>query len=153
MVCDTPDCEATVTQDLEPQAPATQDDAPAPSSVLAQGVRYLLVGGSSAALELGIFWVLANPAHLDVRAANVIAVVIATAFNFAMNRMWAFKSTSNVMRSAVLYLIIWVLNLIFTTTVIVIAKNNYIDPTVAKFFTMAAVTLWNFQLWRKVVFV
>jgi len=137
----------------EPTTAASTPDSSDEPSVFAQGARYVLVGGTSAALELGIFWVLHHPVHFDVRLSNIIAVVIATVFNFILNRTWTFNATSHVMRSAVLYLIIWSLNLLFTTSVIYFANKHGFSPDIAKFFTMALVTLWNFQLWRKVVFV
>ena len=90
--------------ELNPTAPSADSGVADEPSVFAQGVRYLLVGGSSAALELAIFWVLSSPLDLDVRISNVIAVFIATVCNFAMNRQWTFKSSSHWMRSAVLYL-------------------------------------------------
>ena len=91
-------------------------------------MRYLLIGGSSAALELAIFWVLSNPLDLDVRISNVIAVFIATVFNFAMNRQWTFKSSSHWVRSAVLYLTLWSLNLVFTTSVIALCGGPGLQP-------------------------
>lgn len=135
---------------------ATDLPEPAPAhgrGLFAQSVRYLLVGGGSAALEFAIFWTLSSPLHVSARVSNVIAVPIATVVNFAMNRQWTFKSSSHWLRSAVLYLIIWSLNLVFTTSVIGYAADHGFDPSLAKIATMAAVTLWNFWLWRKVVFV
>jgi putative flippase GtrA len=134
---------------VEPAGPQVSDAEP---SVFAQGVRYLLVGGSSALLELAIFWVLSSPLDLDVRISNVIAVLIATVCNFLMNRQWTFKSSSHWVRSAVLYLTLWSLNLVFTTSVIAYADGQGFSPTLAKIGTMALVTLWNFWLFRKVVF-
>jgi putative flippase GtrA len=138
--------------DLDIPAPSTDSSVADEPSVLAQGVRYVLVGGSSAALELVIFWVASNPFQLDVKVANVIAVLIATVANFAMNRQWTFKSSSHWLRSAILYVTLWTLNLVFTTSVIAFADANGFNATLAKIGTMAVVTLWNFWLFRKVVF-
>jgi len=142
-----------VTEELDPTASSPDSPVADEPSVFAQGARYVLVGGSSAALELGIFWVLSNPTHLGVRISNVIAVFIATVCNFAMNRQWTFKSSSHWMRSAVLYITLWSLNLVFTTSVIGYAADHAFSPVLAKVGTMAAVVMWNFWLFRKVVFV
>jgi len=112
----------------DPTTSPAVPDSPEEPSVFAQGARYVLVGGGSAALELGIFWALHNPVHLDVRVSNIIAVLIATVCNFIANRNWTFKATSHVMRSAVLYLIIWSLNLVFTTSVIYFANTRGFSP-------------------------
>ncbi len=136
-----------MTDELDTTATPSED-----ASVFAHGVRYVLVGGASAALELGIFWVLSNPVHLGVVISNIVAVFIATLSNFAANRAWTFKSTTHVTRSALLYVTLWALNLTFTTVTIKIAAAQGIYPTFAKIGTMALVTLWNFQLFRKVIF-
>lgn len=140
--------------DLDSTAPpADTADAAGRPGVFAQGLRYLLVGGSSAALELAIFWTLSSPLDVDVRVSNVIAVLVATVCNFLMNRQWTFKASSHWVRSAVLYLTLWSLNLVFTTSVIAYADAQGLNATVVKIGTMAIITLWNFWLFRKVVFV
>ena len=144
---------ATVVDELEPTATPAGSAETARSGVFAQGMRYLLVGGSSAALELAVFWTLSSPLDVDVRVSNVIAVFAATVYNFLVNRQWTFNASSHWARSAVLYLTLWSVNLVFTTTVIVYADGQGFNATLAKMGTMAVITLWNFWLFRKVVFV
>jgi putative flippase GtrA len=78
--------------------------------------RYLLVGGISAAIDLGLLYVL--HAVLDVRLglATFIAVAAAFVVNFTLNRVWSFGSSAPMGRQAVRYLILaganWVLTVV-----------------------------------------
>ena len=98
------------------------DKGVAPSSgkreLAGQGVRYLLVGGSSALIELALFHLLHSVLSLAVAPANITAIVVATAYNFLLNRSFTFKSTSHPVRSLVLYIILFAVNMAFSTIVI-----------------------------------
>lgn len=84
-----------------------------------QFIKYLIVGGSSAALELLLFTVLRKVAGLSITASNVTAAVTSTAFNFLVNRGWSFKAASSFTRSLVLYLILF-----FSTQLSVLMQSH-----------------------------
>lgn len=134
-----------------------QEDKPAAPTtgrreLAGQGVRYLLVGGSSALIELAIFHLLHSVLTLAVAPANITAIVIATAYNFLLNRSFTFKSTSNPVRSLVLYLILFFANMAFSTLVIGALESIGVQATLAKLGTMCCIVIWNFFLYRKVIF-
>jgi putative flippase GtrA len=117
-----------------------------------KGFRYLLVGGASALIELalfnGIYYLLGHNAPLS----NIIAVVIATCFNFLMNRTFSFKATTGFARSVVLYVSLFCFNLLFTTLATTALIAHGLLPLLAKLLTMGCVVLWNFVLYNKVIF-
>jgi putative flippase GtrA len=117
-----------------------------------QGLRYFLVGCVSAALDFGLFFLLFNVFGIDVRLSNVAAITLSAIFNFSLSRVWTFKSTSNVARSMILYLVLFVFNNLFSTVAIIWLIGLSIPSSVAKIMTMACITLWNFVLYRTVVF-
>ena len=112
----------------------------------------MMVGGSSAAIELVLFQLLSAVFAIPLAAANVTAVVVSTVFNFLVNRNVTFKSTSNPLRSLVLYLILFALNTTFSTVVISLLAAHGVYPLVAKVCTMACIVLWNFVLYKKIIF-
>jgi len=114
--------------------------------------RYLLVGFSSAGLELLLFMLMQSWMKVDVIIANPVAVTVATAFNFLLNRSFTFKSASNPARSLLLYLLLFAFNQCFTTFTIVLLVDHGLAALPAKLFTMGCVVLWNFALYRKVIF-
>ena len=127
-------------------------DASKPS-LLGHGVKYVLVGGSSAVIELAVFQGLLSVAHLPIELSNIAAICCSTVFNFLMNRNFTFKSTSNPLRSLVLYVILFAFNTTLTTTVLSFVVSAFgWNPTISKIITMACVVAWNFVLYRKVIF-
>ena len=93
-----------------------------------QFMKYLLVGGSTALIELTLYTLFRRVIHLELAVSNISATVCATTFNFIVNRGWSFKAASNLSRSLVMYLLLFC------------------------FITMGIVTMWNFVLYRKVIF-
>ena len=123
------------------------------NSIRRQGGFYLAVGGASALLELCLFQGLYSFSPLGIELSNVVAVVVATAFNFLLNRTVTFKSTSSPVRSLVLYLLLFSFNLVFTTLAIRWMVSLGVHSAVAKVVTQCCVVAWNFMLYRKVIFV
>jgi putative flippase GtrA len=117
-----------------------------------QAGRYLAVGFSSAAIELVVFIVLDVLVGIDVRIATMIALACSTVFNFIMSWSYTFKSASNLMRSLILYLLLFAFNQAFSAIAIVWLLDIGLSSIVAKMVTMACIVLWNFVLYRKVVF-
>lgn len=116
-----------------------------------QGVRYLLVGGGSAAIDIGLFQALYS-FGIAVALANAVSLSISTVFNFLMNRNITFKSAANPMRSAIAYLLLLVFNMLFSSLAITILIDIGLHSLPAKLAALACTTSWNFVLYRKVVF-
>lgn len=121
-------------------------------SMKRQGLWYLLIGGASALIELALFQVLYSFFHVGVAPANISAVVVATVFNFLMNRNVTFKSTSNPMRSLILYLLLFAANLALSTWAIAAMIGIGVPSAVAKIITQVAIATWNFFIYRALIF-
>lgn len=140
------DSQAQRRKTAEPQASGEKHN------VVKQAMSYLLVGGSSALIELVLFQSLYAMAHLSVAPANIIAVIASTVFNFTVNHSVTFKSTGNPLRSLMLYLILFAFNMAFSTLAISWLVGFGVHSILAKLATMVCITLWNFVLYRKVIF-
>lgn len=134
------------------------NDAPTPAdgksrrALFAQLLRYVLVGGSSAAFELAAFQALYALAGVGIAASNIIALVASTTLNFTLNRSVTFKSAANPMRSLVLYLALFAFNTTFSTLGITKLVDLGVHSAIAKLMTMACIVMWNFVLYKKVIF-
>lgn len=117
-----------------------------------QITSYLLVGGGTALLEVIIFQSLFLLTPMGVAPANIIAVIVATACNFALNGTITFRQSSNLLRSALLYLLLFCVNTAFSTSVINLAVASSVPSLFAKLFTMGCIVIWNYVLYKKVVF-
>ena len=118
-----------------------------------QGLSYVLVGGGTALLEFGLFQLLYEVLHLPLELSNVCATLVATAANFLINRNVTFKSTSNPLKSLVLYCLLFIFNMTISTFAIATMVGWGIPSAVAKLVMQASVVVWNFIIYRKVIFV
>jgi len=118
-----------------------------------QGIRYVIVGFSSFALEFLLFAALHELVGLHVVLSNVIAITGASIYNFIMSRSWTFKSTSSLLRSAILYTLLFIWNQFFSSWAILLLMDVDLSAMLAKVLTMAVIVCWNFVLYRKVVFI
>jgi putative flippase GtrA len=117
-----------------------------------QFYRYLLVGGSSFLLEYGLFYILLV---LDVNylVANSIVYSTVTAINFALNRLWTFRSTKNLRLQISLYLSLLLFNFIASNVMLYILSGQLnIPPLWSKIGVMAMIVVWNFVIYKKRIY-
>ena len=126
------------------EAAPTESKRESLKALISQIVRYAFVGGASAAFELVVFQVLYALAGMGIAPSNIIALVASTAVNFTMNRSLAFKSS--------LYLVLFAFNTTFSTLAITWLVSLGLHSAVAKLMTMVCIVMWNFVLYRKVIF-
>ena len=122
------------------------------NSIGRQGLWYLFIGGASALIEFVLFQLLYSVFHVGVAPANIIAVVVATVFNFLMNRNVTFKTTSHPVRSLFLYLLLFAANLALSTLAIAVMIDLGVHSAVAKVITQVAIATWNFFIYRRFIF-
>ena len=118
---------------------------------LRQIVKYASVSFTQTFMELGVFSLLR--VFIGFSAANVIAVVYSAAYQFLMNRNITFKSSSNFTRSATLFILMWVWNLVFSTFAISFASTTLgWNESLTKLITMGCQAIWGFLLSKYVIF-
>lgn len=120
---------------------------------LKQIAIFITVGVGTALLELVVFSILYRLVGIGTAPANVIAIIVSTATNFFLNGTVTFKGSSNMIRSAVLYLALFLFNTFFSTTVISLGADIGLPAEAVKLATMACIAIWDFVLYRKVVFI
>lgn len=119
-------------------------------------VRYVIVGVGSLAVDYGLLIIGYHVIGLDLPVATTIAFVIGLLFNFTVNKLWAFQSRSKTVarsfREITLYGLLVVFNLLFTNIFIYHVYQVGIGPEISKIITTALTTLWNFVIYKKVIF-
>lgn len=119
-------------------------------------VRYVIVGVGSLVVDYGLLIIGYHVIGLDLPVATTIAFVIGLLFNFTVNKLWAFQSRSKTVarsfREITLYGLLVVFNLLFTNIFIYYVYQAGIGPEISKIVTTALTTLWNFVIYKKVIF-
>jgi putative flippase GtrA len=118
-----------------------------------QFCRYLLVGGSSFLLEYGSFYILLELFNVNYLIANSIVYSTVSAINFALNRLWTFRSTNSLSLQISLYLSLLMFNFIASNVMLYILTGQLLIPPLwSKICVMVMVVLWNFVIYKKVIY-
>lgn len=117
-------------------------------------VKYLLVGGSTYALELLVIYLLKLFGLNDVIAVG-IAFWFGLAASFVLQKLIAFsnkdRSARTVGRQAIMYGMLVAVNYVFTLGTVALFSETFgvfLTRTVALIIT----TFWNFFIYRNVIF-
>jgi putative flippase GtrA len=120
---------------------------------LEQFVKYLVVGILAFLTEYLIFAILYKYiTHNDV-ISNIAAMTTGFFASFILNRTWSFKSRGNAIKQLVLLLALFTANLGISSAFIHYGSELLaLSPLVLKFFIMGVIVLWNFLLYKKVIY-
>lgn len=114
---------------------------------------YFLSGVTAAVADLGSYLLML---HLSVWyiLASVLSGVIGFFTAFLLNKYFVFKKKSDFKKHLGRYFLVDMTNLAFITGFLFILVDYWgMDPGIAKFVAMAPVVLWNFFVYRFVVYV
>ena len=118
-----------------------------------QGFFYLLIGTLSALIDFSVFQLLYSVFGIDVAFSNPVALIVSTVFHFSANRTVTFQSTSNPLRSIVLYTILLAFNMAVSTVMITVLIGLGIHSALAKVAMQVCVAGWNFFIYRRFIFI
>lgn len=116
-------------------------------------VRFLIVGGGSAAAEFLTFQAVVHAGVLPT-AANAVSFVVGLVMSFTGYRLWSFAGDHVISGRSQFagYLGLALVNLVITSTLIHLFVAAGLAPWVSKLICMAMVTTWNFFLLNRVIF-
>jgi putative flippase GtrA len=115
--------------------------------------RYLVIGGGSVVIDVGLLYVLRSVIGVQLGIATAIAFLASLVFNFVCNRVaMAGGQTKQLGRHAYRYGLLVLANLGVTVAVVTGAAQIGVPYLVAKLLVVAAATVWNFVLYRRWVF-
>lgn len=131
-----------------------------PSSAKTFG-RFLLVGGANTAIDFGVLFLL-TAVGLGVWPANTLSTSVALIFSFFANRTFTFRADGRNRTQIFWFLVVtlfglWVLQplVILGVTAVVphTLANDALSLFIAKVVATCVTLVWNFVLYKKLVFV
>ncbi|MBP3223485.1 MAG: GtrA family protein [Actinomycetaceae bacterium] len=117
-----------------------------------QALWYLFVGGSSAVIEYVLFLCIFHLFDVSLLIANGVAVVTATVYNYILSSQVTFRGARHPVWSLISYLVLWVVNFFLSTYMISLMLLIGIPSWIAKGGMQVCVAVWNFFLYKFVVF-
>lgn len=117
-------------------------------------VRYVLVGGSTFAIDFGLLILFKQKFGFSLPVATSIAYWIAISYNFLLNRVWTFSlaEKESLHRHVAGYLILLGFNYIFTVVFVsLVGKHIYFG--LAKAMAVIIQTTWTYKVYKDYIFV
>jgi len=118
--------------------------------------KYVIVGGTSAFIDIGGFWVWYSVFGFYYLSGAAIFSALSILFNFFANRTWSFKKedSEKVHKQLVRYVTLLGCNFTFNLLFLWIAVDIFdVHRLFAKVALSAIAVSWNFVLYRHWVFV
>lgn len=120
---------------------------------MADVAGYLLIGGVSVAVDLGLLLLLAEVLDVPLPLATASAFLASVGVNFGLNRLLAGGTGAGLLRrQLVRYALLLAANLVLTVAVVSGADAAGIPYVAAKVAVVLASTCWNYLLYRAWVF-
>lgn len=116
-------------------------------------VRYLFVGGSTFALDLGLLVLLHGKLNIRIGIATTISYWVSISYNFTLNLKWTFSSSEKKKfhKHILSYGILLGFNYLFTL-VFVSVGSHFINYAICKVIAVAMQTVWTYPIYKYVVF-
>lgn len=117
-------------------------------------LKYLATGFSAFFLQILNLNLLTELFHIEKIPANYIATFISQVYIFLLSTKWTFKGGSDKNRNKLIkYTLLCIFNYCFDTVVAFpILVHWGVNQNIAKVLITAIVTVWNFFLYKLVVF-
>jgi putative flippase GtrA len=110
-------------------------------------IRFILVGGSSAVLALGLTWFFVDRLHLQVILGSTIAVSLTALYNYCLHYYWTFSSDAPHGWVLVKYLLMCLGALIVNGLVMNIGVMELqIHYLIVQLLASVAVVVWSFSI-------
>jgi putative flippase GtrA len=114
--------------------------------------RYVVIGVLSAGVDFGLLYVLHAGLGVPVPVAAFVAVALAFVCNFALNRIWSFRSQAPVVGQFGRYVFLGAVNWVLTAVLVGGLTAFGMHYLVAKVIALVLTTASNYLLYRVWVF-
>ena len=118
-------------------------------------LRYIIVGGTSYAIELSVLLLLVHVLHFNTTLAVSIGFWLGLVISFLLQKFLAFKNTNTRARRLTIQTVYYALLVLFNygfTLLFVHLLEPFIDLSIARTLALIITTAWNYIIYKKVIF-
>ena len=127
-------------------------DTSARAARSAEALRFLVVGGLSFLIDFGLLVLLREIVGFDLIVATPVAFLTSLIINYALQRLYAFRSTTGIGPSAAKYLALVAFNTVATSLIVAGSEQLGVGYEIGKVLSTALMTVWNFFLYKHWIF-
>ena len=116
-------------------------------------VRYLLVGGSTFAIDILLLFLLHGKLHIKIAISTSISYWFSIAYNFSLNKFWTFSASNKkkLHENLIPYFLLLGFNYLFTVIFVSLA-SHHINYLIAKVIAVLIQTCWTYTTYKHIVF-
>ena len=118
-------------------------------------LRYIIVGGTSYAIEFTVLLLLVHVLHFNTTLAVSIGFWLGLVISFLLQKFLAFKNTDTRARRLTIQTVYYALLVLFNygfTLLFVHLLEPFIDLSIARSLALIITTAWNYIIYKKVIF-
>lgn len=118
-------------------------------------MRFLISGGSAAFTNLGLLYVFTDLCKIWYILSAVMAFIVAFIVSFSLQKLWVFgdRSTQDMHRQLVIYLIVALINLGLNTLFLyALVEYAHVHYLIAQVITSAALAFESFFAYKFLIF-
>jgi len=124
-----------------------------PTTAHMQFMRYFLVGGTSAVVDLAIFTYLVHYWDMQYLLAAFFGYMVGLAWNHIISIYWVFESKHSRWKEVMMVFLIALGGLLWTELILyVLVEFAHVDAVFAKIVSQGLVLFWNFGMRKFYVF-
>ena len=117
-----------------------------------RAIRFLISGGSAAAIEYGSYLIM-RQFGIRLLIANTISFILGLFVSFLLNRKWVFNSIGKQSRQFISYLALALVNLILSNLLLGFAVLHlHWSGVITKLGLMCLIASWNYVVFSKLIF-
>ncbi len=121
--------------------------------MLAQFLRFLMVGGTATLIHYGVLWLLHGGLGFDAVWSTAIGFALSSVFNFIASYRFTYRSNAPVAQALWRYAVVAGTGLLINTALFAFATTQLgIHYMLAQVLATGVVLVWNFVLGRMFAF-
>lgn len=117
--------------------------------------KFLIVGGTAFVIDYGSFYTLYFILGITLYIANSISFGLGLITSFLLNRLWTFSNrnfTKKAHHQFGFFSALALVNLFLSNVFIGLLNHIGISPRFGKIITIAVIAIWNYHLYKKLIF-
>ncbi len=115
-------------------------------------LKYIFSSGSSCIIDLGLFTIIFELLKKDTYA-SILARIVSSLYNYIINRKFVFNSNQNKYKSFILYYLLVIIQMFFSTLFVHILYSLIgIYPTIIKIFVDLIIFFINYFVQKLYIF-
>ncbi len=118
-------------------------------------VKYLISGGSAAAVDLGLLYVFVSMFHMGHIVASALAFICAFGVSFSLQKFWTFnnRSVENIHGQMGMYFVVAIFNLALNTFLMYLFVDfGHLHYLVAQILAAGLIAIESFFAYKKIIF-